>query len=284
MTLQGKETGRSIPEVNARASCRQAPFSRVFSMALAASTVCSVEFAPTFRVLQEQTNHCINKMMSWRETSAASMHDLRDAPPQLCARRSSFPRNTHHRSIAPDIAMDVDKLFKVSSYSFVSPLVASKHSLSLRAAQLPKLPNASLNKRKWVEPTNEALKAARVDDVPSTSASSSSAAPSAAARRPRASVADGSDDEAAGSDGEFAPGNDADYFVDEDDEGGRFFGGGLTDEQKRIIEIMAMGDQESGERKPEEELRDLRRALLRFEKAVNKNAELRVRYEGEPSR
>ena len=35
---------------------------------------------------------------------------------------------------------------------------------------------------------------------------------------------------------DFAPGNDADYFVEEDEEG-RFFGGGLTDEQKQILNI-----------------------------------------------
>ena len=35
---------------------------------------------------------------------------------------------------------------------------------------------------------------------------------------------------------DFAPGGDADYFVEEDDEG-RFFGGGLTSEQKDILNI-----------------------------------------------
>ena len=35
---------------------------------------------------------------------------------------------------------------------------------------------------------------------------------------------------------DFAPGGDADYFVEEDEEG-RFFGGGLTDEQKKILNI-----------------------------------------------
>lgn len=35
---------------------------------------------------------------------------------------------------------------------------------------------------------------------------------------------------------DFAPGGDADYFVEEDEEG-RFFGGGLTDEQKTILNI-----------------------------------------------
>lgn len=35
---------------------------------------------------------------------------------------------------------------------------------------------------------------------------------------------------------DFAPGNDADYFAEEDQEG-RFFGGGLTSEQKEILNI-----------------------------------------------
>lgn len=35
---------------------------------------------------------------------------------------------------------------------------------------------------------------------------------------------------------DFAPGGDADYFAEEDDEG-RFFGGGLTAEQKEILNI-----------------------------------------------
>ena len=35
---------------------------------------------------------------------------------------------------------------------------------------------------------------------------------------------------------DFAPGNDADYFAEEDEEG-RFFGGGLTEEQKTILNI-----------------------------------------------
>lgn len=35
---------------------------------------------------------------------------------------------------------------------------------------------------------------------------------------------------------DFAPGGDADYF-EEEDEDGRFFGGGLTSEQKEILNI-----------------------------------------------
>lgn len=47
-----------------------------------------------------------------------------------------------------------------------------------------------------------------------------------------ATVEDAPEDE----DVDFAPGGDADYFVEEDDEG-RFYGGGLTQEQKQILNI-----------------------------------------------
>lgn len=44
------------------------------------------------------------------------------------------------------------------------------------------------------------------------------------------------DVDADGDAADFAPGGDADYFAEEDDEG-RFFGGGLTSEQKDILNI-----------------------------------------------
>jgi beta-catenin-like protein 1 len=53
----------------------------------------------------------------------------------------------------------------------------------------------------------------------------------------------------------FAPGGDADYFVEEDDEG-RFFGGGLTSEQKEILNIFesASGEGVQGEVRGESHL------------------------------
>lgn len=44
------------------------------------------------------------------------------------------------------------------------------------------------------------------------------------------------DEDATEEPSDFAPGGDADYFAEEDEEG-RFFGGGLTDEQKKIFNI-----------------------------------------------
>jgi beta-catenin-like protein 1 len=87
----------------------------------------------------------------------------------------------------------------------------------------------------------------------------------------------------------FAPGNDADYFVDEDDDGGRFFGGGLTTQQKKIFEIMNSSNEnrdEEADSAPlaEEQLKNLRKSLVRLERAINKNQEMRVRFGGDPSR
>ena len=44
------------------------------------------------------------------------------------------------------------------------------------------------------------------------------------------------DDPMEGPSSDFAPGGDADYFAEEDNEG-RFYGGGLTSEQKEILNI-----------------------------------------------
>lgn len=35
-------------------------------------------------------------------------------------------------------------------------------------------------------------------------------------------------------------GGDADYFADEDEEGGRMFGGGLNEDQKHILDLYAL--------------------------------------------
>lgn len=152
--------------------------------------------------------------------------------------------------------MDVDKLFK-----------------------LPKLPQSSINKRKWQEPDANQLKAARVEDVVEEEQNSSG--PS---RVKQKSYVQDLDQE--GIDTDFAPGNDADYFIDEDDEGGRFFGGGLTSQQKRILELMngASGGQNDENIKPDQELRVLRKNILKLERSITKNQEMRVKYPNDPQK
>ena len=91
-------------------------------------------------------------------------------------------------------------------------------------------------------PTPEMLKRMRAEAEAAESSSRTEAPPatngaSSKGKSRAAYVRDEEEEEAAmDEDGEFAPGNDADYFAEEDDEG-RFFGGGLTDEQKTILNI-----------------------------------------------
>ncbi|KAI0832413.1 DUF1716-domain-containing protein [Trametes gibbosa] len=85
-------------------------------------------------------------------------------------------------------------------------------------------------------------------------------------------------------DTDFAPGGDADYFVEEDDEG-RFFGGGLTREQKDILNIFdRAGGEEAREDLEEMNAVTVRRLLTRFERAVNKNQDQRSKYPDDPTK
>ncbi|KAG5649019.1 hypothetical protein DXG03_000368 [Asterophora parasitica] len=92
------------------------------------------------------------------------------------------------------------------------------------------------------------------------------------------------DEEDVDMDENFAPGGDADYFAEEDDEG-RFFGGGLTSEQKEILSIFENAAGESVQEDSEElSITAIRRMLLRFERAVNKNQDLRSKYSDDPTK
>ncbi|KAG0004455.1 hypothetical protein BGZ79_009235 [Entomortierella chlamydospora] len=67
---------------------------------------------------------------------------------------------------------------------------------------------------------------------------------------------------------------------DEEDEDDRFFGDGLTSDQKDILDFVDDID-------PEEEKFDLaavRRMILKFEKTINKNQEMRVKYPDDPTK
>jgi beta-catenin-like protein 1 len=84
-------------------------------------------------------------------------------------------------------------------------------------------------------PTPDMIKRMRVDDPSDSSLSDESQngkVPEATIKSRKVSVEDEEDVHME----DFAPGNDADYFVEEDEEG-RFFGGGLTMEQKEILNI-----------------------------------------------
>lgn len=86
-------------------------------------------------------------------------------------------------------------------------------------------------------PTPEMLKRMRLDEesAPATDIPLPNGPTARDKGKHRATVEDEEEDERDEA-MDFAPGGDADYFAEEDDEG-RFFGGGLTREQKDILNI-----------------------------------------------
>ncbi|KAG8892203.1 hypothetical protein FRC01_014293, partial [Tulasnella sp. 417] len=77
---------------------------------------------------------------------------------------------------------------------------------------------------------------------------------------------------------------------DEDEEGGRFFGGGLTDEQREILNIFdkAQGGREGVALDVQDgddlNIAGIRRLLLKFERAIDKNQAQRSKYPNDPSK
>jgi beta-catenin-like protein 1 len=108
-----------------------------------------------------------------------------------------------------------------------------------------------------------------------------------------------------GENASFAPGGDADYFAEEDDEG-RFFGGGLTSEQKEILNIFDKAESVTIDEEvrnfsfsnpifalnfrslimkcEEMDMTQIRRSLVSFERAANKNQDQRSKYPNDPSK
>ncbi|PSR77278.1 hypothetical protein PHLCEN_2v7971 [Hermanssonia centrifuga] len=158
--------------------------------------------------------------------------------------------------------MDINKLFKV-----------------------PQLPSGSNKRRMPDNPTPEMLKKMRMDvssGFPAGPPQETSASPAQNTSR-AATVRDEDEDMEVG-DRDFAPGGDADYFAEEDEEG-RFYGGGLTGEQKDILNIFDK-DIEEDVREDLDEMTmvGVRRLLTRFERAVNKNQNQRSKYPDDPTK
>ncbi|KIX08049.1 uncharacterized protein Z518_02704 [Rhinocladiella mackenziei CBS 650.93] len=65
-----------------------------------------------------------------------------------------------------------------------------------------------------------------------------------------------------------------------DDEEGRFFGGGVTKQEREVIEYIEKN--EGGEAEEKIDSTWLRRTAINFERKINKNAELRAKYESDP--
>ncbi|KAF7352752.1 DUF1716 domain-containing protein [Mycena venus] len=157
--------------------------------------------------------------------------------------------------------MDIDKLFKV-----------------------PKLP---AGKRKLPDnPSLEMLKKIKMDtEAPPVPSSSTSPANGSGKGKRAVTMEEVPDEEDTDMDtSDFAPGGDADYFAEEDDEG-RFFGGGLTSEQKEILNIFDSAGTSGAQDDPDAlNITSIRRMLLRFERAVNKNQDQRSKYPDDPTK
>ncbi|CAO3640850.1 unnamed protein product [Cunninghamella blakesleeana] len=82
-------------------------------------------------------------------------------------------------------------------------------------------------------------------------------------------------------DDDFQPEADDQFIWNDNDEEGRFFGGGLTDEQSKLLDLVEQfeDDEESGINST-----SVKRMILKFEKAINKNQELRMRYADDPTK
>lgn len=65
-----------------------------------------------------------------------------------------------------------------------------------------------------------------------------------------------------------------------DDEEGRFFGGGVTKEEQRVMDYIEQNEESNAEEKFDSAW--LRRTALNFERKINKNAELRAKHEDDP--
>lgn len=69
----------------------------------------------------------------------------------------------------------------------------------------------------------------------------------------------------------------------EDEEGGRFFGGGVNEKQAEILDYVDAQEKETGTVEPEKiNAAWLRKKSLGFERLISKNAEMRGRFEDEP--
>ncbi|KAF8462044.1 Catenin-beta-like protein [Kalaharituber pfeilii] len=145
---------------------------------------------------------------------------------------------------------DIDSLFK-------KPNLPSKTTLS--------------SKKRKLEPFNplEAYKSARVET-------------SGKGKGKAAAVEDG-DSDMMGDDGAAGPELPSGQVFDDEDDEGRFFGGGVSDRQVEILDFME--EREKEDTGPERiDVGWLRKTALNFEKKISKNAEMRGKFEDEPQK
>ena len=75
--------------------------------------------------------------------------------------------------------------------------------------------------------------------------------------------------------------DDDDNNDDNEDEDGRFFGGGLTDQQKEILDVFDKAERNVNEINLTPQ--NIRKQLMKFDKCIRKNVELRGKYPDDPN-
>ncbi|KAK3054232.1 hypothetical protein LTS18_012028, partial [Coniosporium uncinatum] len=103
-----------------------------------------------------------------------------------------------------------------------------------------------------------------------------------------ASVVDDAEDNDTEAGPDILPDDDDEYGPDpDDDEEGRFFGGGVGSETNVALDYIEGREGENDEGKLAEEKHDLpwlRKLALNFEKRISSNAELRAKFEDQPQK
>ncbi|KAL9122794.1 MAG: hypothetical protein Q9187_000656 [Circinaria calcarea] len=69
-----------------------------------------------------------------------------------------------------------------------------------------------------------------------------------------------------------------------DQEEGRFFGGGITNDTAEVLDFIEQRDQDDLKKPEKIDSAWVRKLALNFEKKISKNAELRAKFEGEPQK
>lgn len=151
------------------------------------------------------------------------------------------------------------------------------YSYTSYSYQIPAIPSGR-NKRKMpATPDVQFLDKYRAEA--GSSAEAAAAAESSSRKRRNVTVEDVVDE--AGDIVEYYPEPDDQFEAQAEDEEGRFFGGGLTEEQQRLLDLVDEYDVEETEALT---ATNVKKMILKFEKAINKNQEQRVRYADQPEK
>lgn len=163
----------------------------------------------------------------------------------------------------------------------IDNLLRAHAGTSTAATYLPTSRNPSQNKRKYPGPPTPGDVAEITRKIPKLSANGSPYHQNTAVE---GETSDTNDENIAAGPSQPSP-DGVEEGGQEEDEEGRFFGGGVDAGARDALDYIDGAEVDGGI--PEEEVIDetwLRRMAVGFEKKINKNAEMRGRYEGEPEK